>query len=174
MFSKIDKFSVRSTTLPHILAQPRLPPSLLPARPPHPPPPHLTSSPPDMLTADLDALDAVHFAADAKEPSAPYSEEHLPEFTPMGWCVPARTRNPFPRRADPPSRKLQEIRAAIPQHLFVRDTRRGLLWLAVDLLMAAACWRAALHIDPTFRSRVMVQMLSPAGAAVARWACWMV
>ncbi|PIL29228.1 hypothetical protein GSI_09277 [Ganoderma sinense ZZ0214-1] len=84
-----------------------------------------------------------------------YSEDDLPEFTPMPW-------------------KLREIRAAIPSRLFVRDTRRGLAWLALDFLMAAVCWRAALHIDPTFRTRAAVRLLTPFGAAVARWACWTV
>ncbi|KAH9885241.1 linoleoyl phosphatidylcholine delta-12 acetylenase [Cubamyces lactineus] len=82
-----------------------------------------------------------------------YSEDDLPEFTPMPW-------------------KLQEIRAAIPAHLFVRDTRRGLAWLGVDLVMAACCWQAALFIDPTFTRDTMVERLSPLGAEVARWICW--
>ncbi|KAM5531366.1 hypothetical protein V8D89_014959 [Ganoderma adspersum] len=84
-----------------------------------------------------------------------YSEDDLPEFTPMPW-------------------KLREIRAAIPSRLFIRDTRRGLAWLGLDLLMAAVCWRAALHIDPTFRTRAAAQLLTPLGAAIARWACWAV
>ena len=48
------------------------------------------------------------------------------------------------------------------------------MWLALDFLMAAACWKAALYIDPTFRSRAMVQLLSPAGAQAARWTCWLI
>ncbi|KAI0643882.1 linoleoyl phosphatidylcholine delta-12 acetylenase [Trametes meyenii] len=86
---------------------------------------------------------------------ASYSEDGLPEFSPMTW-------------------KLQEIRAAIPARLFVRDTRRGLAWLVVDLIMVACCWKAALYIDPTFRSRAAAQYLSVPGAEVARWACWAV
>ncbi|OSC96493.1 linoleoyl phosphatidylcholine delta-12 acetylenase [Trametes coccinea BRFM310] len=81
-------------------------------------------------------------------------EDNLPEFTPMQW-------------------KLQDIRAAIPDHLFVRDTRRGLAWLALDLFMAACCWKAALLIDPMFTSRLAVQRLSLAGAEIARWSCWL-
>ncbi|EJF61868.1 hypothetical protein DICSQDRAFT_146983 [Dichomitus squalens LYAD-421 SS1] len=82
-------------------------------------------------------------------------EDDLPEFTPMSW-------------------KLQEIREAIPSRLFVRDTRRGSAWLALDLLMAAVCWKLAVHIDPIFRSRTAVQLLTPTGAIVARWGCWIV
>ncbi|KAI0753261.1 fatty acid desaturase-domain-containing protein [Daedaleopsis nitida] len=101
---------------------------------------------------------ADHSPPSATEPeraACPYSEEELPEFSPMPW-------------------KLQDIRSAIPPHLFVRDTKRGLAWLGLDLLMAAACWKAALYIDPTFRSRAAVQLLSPLGASIARWAGWVV
>ncbi|KAI1792372.1 fatty acid desaturase-domain-containing protein [Ganoderma leucocontextum] len=82
-------------------------------------------------------------------------DDDLPEFTPMPW-------------------KLREIRAAIPSRLFIRDTRRGLAWLGLDLLMAAVCWKLALYIDPTFRSRGAAKLLTPLGAAAARWACWTV
>ncbi|CDO78053.1 hypothetical protein BN946_scf184616.g2 [Trametes cinnabarina] len=93
-------------------------------------------------------------ATSPTEESSTSLENNLPEFTPMPW-------------------KLREIRAAIPDRLFVRDTRRGLAWLSLDLLMAACCWEAALFIDPTFSSRVAVQRLSPLGAEMARWTCWL-
>ena len=51
----------------------------------------------------------------------------------------------------------------------MRDTRRGLLWLAIDLVMAAVVWNIGLYIDPTFRDREVVKMLSPMGAEAARW-----
>ncbi|CDO75394.1 hypothetical protein BN946_scf185012.g11 [Trametes cinnabarina] len=79
-------------------------------------------------------------APPTRDSSSP-SEDDVPEFTPMQW-------------------KLQDIRAAIPDHLFVRDTRRGLAWLALDLFMAACCWKAVLLIDPMFTSRLAVQLLS--------------
>ncbi|TFY64235.1 hypothetical protein EVJ58_g2769 [Rhodofomes roseus] len=79
-----------------------------------------------------------------------YSEDHLPEFTPMPWT-------------------LSEIRAAIPAHFHVRKTWKGLLYLARDLAMAAVVWRVALHIDPTFRSEAMLQYLTPHAAETARW-----
>ncbi|KAI8972806.1 linoleoyl phosphatidylcholine delta-12 acetylenase [Trametes punicea] len=69
--------------------------------------------------------------------------------------------------------KLQEIRAAIPAHLFVRDTRRGLAWLGLDLFMAACCWQLALLIDPMFGHSAAVQRLTPFGAEAARWSCWL-
>ncbi|KAI0718558.1 fatty acid desaturase-domain-containing protein [Cerioporus squamosus] len=94
-------------------------------------------------------------ARDTGNTSTAYSEDDLPEFNPMPW-------------------KLQEIRAAIPPHLFVRDTKRGLAWLALDLLMAAVCWKLALYIDPSFKSPAAIRLLSPLGASIARWACWAV
>ncbi|KAH9848684.1 linoleoyl phosphatidylcholine delta-12 acetylenase [Lenzites betulinus] len=90
---------------------------------------------------------------DARKVSS-YSEQDLPEFTPMSW-------------------RMQEIRATIPSHLFIRDTRRGLAWLALDIAMAACCWRIALFIDPTFTSRAAIQRLTLPGAELARWASWM-
>ncbi|KAI0768231.1 linoleoyl phosphatidylcholine delta-12 acetylenase [Trametes elegans] len=83
-----------------------------------------------------------------------YSEDELPEYSPMPW-------------------KIQDIRAAIPDRLFVRDTKRGLAWLGLDLAMAACCWKLALHIDPTFVSRTTVERLTVPGAEAARWACWL-
>ncbi|OJT06852.1 Delta(12) fatty acid desaturase [Trametes pubescens] len=88
------------------------------------------------------------------ERSPSRSENGVTEFSPMTW-------------------KLQDIRDAIPAHLFVRDTRRGLAWLALDVVMAACCWRAASYIDPTFMSRAAVQRMSAPGAEAARWASWM-
>ncbi|KAG6844674.1 hypothetical protein H0H87_004848 [Tephrocybe sp. NHM501043] len=70
------------------------------------------------------------------------------------------------------SRSLKEIRAAIPARFFVRDTTRGLMYLARDLLLAAAAWSLATYIDPFFRQRYIAEILSPIGAEAARWVSW--
>ncbi|KAG9222241.1 hypothetical protein CCMSSC00406_0006538 [Pleurotus cornucopiae] len=84
-----------------------------------------------------------------------YSEDDLPAFTPMPWC-------------------LKEIRAAIPAHLFIRDTTRGLLYVTRDLLMAAIACSLASHIDPYFEGTVARQLLTPFGAEIGRWTAWLV
>lgn len=84
-----------------------------------------------------------------------YSENDLPEYTPMPYT-------------------LAEIRAKIPPRLFVRDTTRGLLYLARDILMAAFAWKLATYIDPTFQSDYAVERLGTLGAEVGRWAGWCV
>ncbi|KAH8102899.1 fatty acid desaturase-domain-containing protein [Cristinia sonorae] len=86
-------------------------------------------------------------------PQEKYVEETLPEFTPMPWTI-------------------REIRNAIPEHLFVRDTIRGLLYLTRDLLLAAITWKLATFIDPFFRSAAVRGELTPFGAEIARWASW--
>ncbi len=102
-----------------------------------------------------------------------HSEQHLPDFSPMPWYASFQPQSLKIADADGACRKLQEIRSAIPPHLFVRDTKKGLAWLGRDLLMAAACWQLALYIDPASESRVAVHLLSPFGAAAARWTCWL-
>ncbi|KAI0822416.1 linoleoyl phosphatidylcholine delta-12 acetylenase [Trametes gibbosa] len=92
----------------------------------------------------------------------------------MSWYV----RRPLSREQSiSPSfthyRRLQEIRAAIPSHLFIRETRRGLAWLALDIAMAGCCWRIASFIDPTFTSHAAIQILSSPGATFACWTSWM-
>ncbi|KAG6811249.1 hypothetical protein H0H92_008367 [Tricholoma furcatifolium] len=82
-----------------------------------------------------------------------YSEDALPAYTPMPWS-------------------LKEIRAAIPSQYFVRDTRRGLLYFARDVLMAAVAWSLATAIDPYFKQSATKELLTPIGAEVARWATW--
>lgn len=69
-------------------------------------------------------------------------------------------------------RSLKEIKAAIPPHFFVRDTLRGLLYLARDILLASIAWSLATYIDPYFKKDTTVELLSPIGAEVARWAAW--
>ncbi|KAF8877269.1 hypothetical protein BD779DRAFT_1804031 [Infundibulicybe gibba] len=82
-----------------------------------------------------------------------YNEDDLPAYTPMPWS-------------------LKEIRAAIPAKFFVRDTRRGLLYLARDLLLATVAWSLAAYIDPFFKQSSTRAALSPIGAEVSRWAAW--
>ncbi|KAF9030618.1 fatty acid desaturase-domain-containing protein [Panaeolus papilionaceus] len=84
-----------------------------------------------------------------------YNEDALPEYTPMPWS-------------------LKEIRAAIPAEMFVRDTRKGLLYFARDVLCAAIAWKSATYIDPYFTSAASKDLLTPIGAEVARWASWCV
>ena len=166
-FHKIDKFSACATLLPHILAQPPwslpLPRSAfaLRFRVPHPLLPwHGDSRSRTSSRAEREAL--IGWGLGGTHPGV-----HAHALV-CSQRVQKLSVSHLARR------KLREIRAAIPPHLFVRDTRRGLMWLALDFLMAAACWKAALYIDPTFRSRAMVQLLSPAGAQAARWTCWLI
>ncbi|KAG6879098.1 hypothetical protein C0992_005243 [Termitomyces sp. T32_za158] len=67
---------------------------------------------------------------------------------------------------------LKEIRAAIPAKFFVRDTTKGLLYFARDVLMAVVAWSLATTIDPYFKQSATHQLLTPAGAEIARWAAW--
>jgi len=67
---------------------------------------------------------------------------------------------------------LAEIRAAIPARLFVRQTWKGLLYLARDIALAAACWKAATYIDPYFKSAQVTDVVGKVGGEVARWSAW--
>lgn len=110
--------------------------------------------------------------AEKKNPEK-YSEDDLPEFTPMPWYASlsnTRTRSPDHRYFV--FRTLGEIRAAIPPRLFVRQTWKGMLYLTRDFVLAAAFWWAALRIDPFFKSAEVVSKLTPVGAEVARWSMW--
>jgi len=88
-----------------------------------------------------------------KPPSQTYNEDGLSVYTPMLWS-------------------LKEIRAAIPPHLFLRDTSRGLRFLARDLVMAAIAWAVATYIDPYARSRSIRDLFTPLGAEIIRWCAW--
>ncbi|KAJ7595190.1 fatty acid desaturase-domain-containing protein [Mycena floridula] len=83
----------------------------------------------------------------------PYNEDDLPAYTPMPWT-------------------LKEIRDHIPAHLFVRDTPRGLLYLARDILLASIAWSLATFIDPFFKRSDTIELLTPLGAEIGRWAGW--
>ncbi|TFK22249.1 delta 12 fatty acid epoxygenase [Coprinopsis marcescibilis] len=82
-----------------------------------------------------------------------YSEDELPEFTPMIW-------------------PLKEIRAAIPPEMFVRNTTKGIMFLCRDLLLAATAWSIALRIDPFFGHAVVKSVLTPFGAECVRYCAW--
>ncbi|CAL1704014.1 unnamed protein product [Somion occarium] len=95
----------------------------------------------------------VPLAMDRTLTAAMYSEDHLPEFTPMPWTY-------------------QDIRAAMPSHLFQRDTARSLLFLARDLLMAALAWKVATFIDPYFLSPASPATPTSFGVELLRWCAW--
>ncbi|OBZ76517.1 Delta(12) fatty acid desaturase [Grifola frondosa] len=84
-----------------------------------------------------------------------YSEDNLPEFTPMPWTM-------------------SEIRSAIPAHLFVRHTWTGIAYLVRDIVMAALMWNVALHLDPIFKSPPVVERMTYLGVETARWIAWTV
>ncbi|KAF8633792.1 hypothetical protein AX15_001262 [Amanita polypyramis BW_CC] len=84
-----------------------------------------------------------------------YSEEDLPPFVPFNWS-------------------LRQIRDAIPSRLFTKDTRRGLLYFARDLSMAAFAWKAITHTELYLTSEEVRQKWSPFIAEFARWAMWFV
>ncbi|TFK21586.1 delta 12 fatty acid epoxygenase [Coprinopsis marcescibilis] len=86
---------------------------------------------------------------------AKYSEDELPEFSPMKWS-------------------LKEIRDAIPPGMFVRNTSLGLLYLLRDIVLAATAWSIAMRIDPFFGRDEMKTLLTPLGAGCLRWAAWAV
>lgn len=102
--------------------------------------------------------------------SAKYSEDALPAYTPMPWY--GHYLFCFRCRYSCLSRSLEEIRAVIPAELFVRNTVKGLLYFARDVLMAAFVWSLATTIDPYFKQRTTHELLTPVGAEVARWAAW--
>ena len=69
-------------------------------------------------------------------------------------------------------RNIAEIRAAIPERLFVRHTSRGLAFLARDVLLAAVVWKLGLRIDPHFHTyKVSYHSWAPI-LEVLRWFAW--
>ncbi|PSR70427.1 hypothetical protein PHLCEN_2v13678 [Hermanssonia centrifuga] len=75
------------------------------------------------------------------------------EFQPMTWS-------------------LKEIRAAIPAHLFLRDTFHGLRFLTRDVLLAAVIWKAGTCIDPLCQRAELQVAITGLGAEVVRWIAW--
>ncbi|THH00510.1 hypothetical protein EW026_g2028 [Hermanssonia centrifuga] len=92
----------------------------------------------------------MHDSKLAKETSP---EEHVTEFQPMTWS-------------------LKEIRAAIPAHLFLRDTFHGLRFLTRDVLLAAVIWKAGTCIDPLCQRAELQVAITGLGAEVVRWIAW--
>ncbi|TFK32082.1 fatty acid desaturase-domain-containing protein [Crucibulum laeve] len=82
-----------------------------------------------------------------------YSEDDLPEYTPMPWS-------------------LQEIRAAIPTRLFVRNTTRGIEYLARDIFLASVAWYLATHIDANLKQSSVQYRITFLGAEICRWTLW--
>lgn len=71
-------------------------------------------------------------------------------------------------------RSIEEVRRAIPARLFKRDTSRGLLYLARDLIMAAIVFKLGLYIDTVPAQTAIVSQTGPIGAEVLRWGLWAV
>ncbi|KAF8512653.1 fatty acid desaturase-domain-containing protein [Hysterangium stoloniferum] len=67
---------------------------------------------------------------------------------------------------------IKEIRDAIPPKLFVRDTKRSLLYLTRDLIMAALLGYGATYIDTLFLRQQLHPFLSIGGVDVLRWGSW--
>jgi omega-6 fatty acid desaturase (delta-12 desaturase) len=108
-----------------------------------------------MATATTTATAPVRALTNLDAPKTEeYNEDHLPAYTPMPWT-------------------LKQIRDNIPPHLFVRDTVRGLLYLARDILMAAILWSLATYIDPYARRPEVAAKITPYGAEALRWAGWL-
>ncbi|KAJ3492008.1 hypothetical protein NLI96_g283 [Meripilus lineatus] len=85
--------------------------------------------------------------------SEAYSEDVLPEFTPMPWSI-------------------AEVRAAIPERLFVRQTSKGLAYLARDAILAIIVWKLGLRIDPLFRSFKATAGFWAPSLEFLRWLTW--
>jgi hypothetical protein len=107
-----------------------------------------------------------------------YSEAALPTYAPMTWYASQMLillnflAIFFPNFFLVVQRTWKEIKAVIPAELFVRDTLRGLLYVARDILLAAGAWSIAMNIDLVFKQRVMKEILTPVGAEAARWVSW--
>ena len=69
---------------------------------------------------------------------------------------------------------MQEIRDAIPPHLFVKDTKRGLSYLARDLALAALmlCWGSYVDSVLLTNSGFLPVCTRSAFVTFIRWAAW--
>jgi hypothetical protein len=47
-----------------------------------------------------------------------------------------------------------------------------LLYLARDIILAAACWKAATYIDPYFKSSQVTDTVGKIGGELGRWSAW--
>ncbi|OBZ69414.1 Delta(12) fatty acid desaturase [Grifola frondosa] len=70
--------------------------------------------------------------------------------------------------------KMSRIRSAIPPRLFVRNTVRGIYYVARDVGMAVAAVRVALYIDPFFNCWAAGGPFDPVVIQLARWIAWVV
>ena len=73
-----------------------------------------------------------------------------------------------------PCSTLSEVKRAIPPRLFVRQTWRGVMYVARDLVMAAAAWKLATYIDPYTMHSVVRGTIGVVPSLVLRWTCWAV
>ncbi|KAM6499136.1 linoleoyl phosphatidylcholine delta-12 acetylenase [Amanita muscaria] len=87
-------------------------------------------------------------------PNADCAEDLLPRFSPMEWS-------------------LKQIKDAIPPHLFVRDTRRGLFYLFRDLSMAALAWKTIMQTE-SYLTTNQIMKQSPFFTEIAKWTMWLV
>lgn len=69
---------------------------------------------------------------------------------------------------------MSEIRAAIPAHLFVRNTWKGMAYLARDIVMAAVIWKLGTKIDPLCTSTTSKSLLTDLGSELLRWGLWLI
>lgn len=72
------------------------------------------------------------------------------------------------------SRSISEVKAAIPDRLFVRNTLRSMLALLRDVAIAISVWRLAMFIDPFFDLLAFRGVASPFEVNLARWITWAV
>ena len=70
-------------------------------------------------------------------------------------------------------RSISEIRRAIPERLFKRDTTRASFYLVRDLIMAALMWASALNISNVCDLAVITSYLGKSGTEVLRWMLWL-
>ncbi|KAJ7048052.1 fatty acid desaturase-domain-containing protein [Mycena amicta] len=68
------------------------------------------------------------------------------------------------------SMSMKEIRAAIPPQCFVRDTYRGLQYLARDVALAACAFAFAMAIDPSFAC--LTEQKFSVVFSLLRWGAW--
>jgi hypothetical protein len=100
-----------------------------------------------------------------------YSEDALPVFTPMPWYV-EKGLEIIMVISEPLCRTIEEVRVAIPDELFIRNTVRGVMYLARDSFLAVAAWSLASLIDPYFGRTSTEELFTPIGAEFARLLAW--
>lgn len=100
-----------------------------------------------------------------------YSEGTLPVFTPMPWYV-EKGLEIISVISEPLCRTIEEIRAAIPDEMFIRNTLRGVIYLARDFCLAVAAWSLASRIDPFFGRTSTEELFTPIGAEFVRLLAW--